>query len=147
MVGLILDELTQRKRVLWEAGLGGAFIAIASLMTSLYSMQVYDRVIPSHSLSTLLTLTLGALHSVRTNFPVDARRVYLTGLSLGAMGMFDYLPLRPDLFAAAVPMSGSVLTLPLRQDSTYTMFRRSRIASGVWDGSRCSRKKIGRAHV
>lgn len=38
--------------------------------------------------------------------PVDPDRVYLTGLSMGSMGTFDILPKRPDLFAAALPVTG-----------------------------------------
>ena len=69
-------------------------------------------------------LTLGALQSVQTNYAVDARRLYLTGLSLGAIGIFDYLPLHPDRFAAAVPMSGSGNTnnAPLFKDVPLWMF-------------------------
>lgn len=39
-------------------------------------------------------------------YPVDPDRVYLTGLSMGSMGTFDILPKRPDLFAAALPVTG-----------------------------------------
>ena len=53
------------------------------------------------------TLILNALQSVQTNYPVDASRLYFTGVSLGAIGIYDYLPLHPDLFAAAVPISGT----------------------------------------
>lgn len=38
--------------------------------------------------------------------PVDPDRVYLTGLSMGSMGTFDILPRYPDLFAAALPVTG-----------------------------------------
>ena len=36
----------------------------------------------------------------------DSRRVYLTGLSLGGFGTFSVLSHHPELFAAAVPVSG-----------------------------------------
>lgn len=38
--------------------------------------------------------------------PVDPDRVYLTGLSMGSMGTFDILPRYPELFAAALPVTG-----------------------------------------
>ncbi len=38
--------------------------------------------------------------------PVDPDRVHLTGLSMGSMGTFDILPKHPDLFAAALPVTG-----------------------------------------
>ena len=77
VVGLILDELTQRKRVLWEAAVGGAFIAIASLMTSLYSMQVYDRVIPTAGHQTLLVLSLGIVLAIAFEFLARRLRAHL----------------------------------------------------------------------
>ncbi len=37
---------------------------------------------------------------------VDSRRVYVVGFSVGASGAWNAAALRPDLFAAAVPISG-----------------------------------------
>lgn len=39
-------------------------------------------------------------------FPIDPRRVYLTGISSGATGVWDALKAQPACFAAGVPMSG-----------------------------------------
>ncbi len=36
----------------------------------------------------------------------DKKRVYLTGFSLGGMGTWHLLGMRPDLFAAAIPVAG-----------------------------------------
>ena len=36
----------------------------------------------------------------------DKQRVYLTGFSLGAYGVWNFIAKRPDLFAAAVPLAG-----------------------------------------
>ncbi len=41
-------------------------------------------------------------------FPVDTCRLYITGLSMGAMGTFDIVCRHPDMFAAAVPICGAV---------------------------------------
>lgn len=38
--------------------------------------------------------------------PIDPKRVYITGLSMGGYGTWDLLARRPDLFAAAVPICG-----------------------------------------
>ncbi|WP_432570215.1 prolyl oligopeptidase family serine peptidase [Kineococcus sp. SYSU DK005] len=43
--------------------------------------------------------------TVREN-PVDPDRIYITGLSMGSMGTWDILPRHPDLFAAALPVTG-----------------------------------------
>lgn len=47
-----------------EAGLGSAFIQLLALITSMFSMQVYDRVIPGKGMSTLLVLTSGVLLTI-----------------------------------------------------------------------------------
>jgi predicted peptidase len=44
-------------------------------------------------------------HLQRTQ-PIDARRIYLTGLSMGAFGVWDAIQRRPELFAAAAPICG-----------------------------------------
>jgi predicted peptidase len=38
--------------------------------------------------------------------PVDERRIYLTGLSMGGYGVWDAIQRKPDLFAAAAPICG-----------------------------------------
>lgn len=70
---LVLDALLTERRWLVEAALGGALIALLSLAISLYSMQVYDRVIPAEGRQTLLVLTLGVLAAI--GFEWLARRL------------------------------------------------------------------------
>jgi predicted peptidase len=41
-----------------------------------------------------------------TRFPIDPRRIYLTGISDGGTGVWDTLKTWPTCFAAGVPMSG-----------------------------------------
>lgn len=38
--------------------------------------------------------------------PVDPKRIYITGLSMGGYGTWDAIQRRPELFAAAVPICG-----------------------------------------
>ena len=57
---------------------------------------------PSRSMEMVLALVdevIGAL-------PVDTSRIYITGLSMGGFGTFHAISLRPDLFAAALPVCG-----------------------------------------
>jgi predicted esterase len=58
-----------------------------------------------------LPLSLAALKQVMNDPDVaphlDARRIYLTGVSMGAYGVWDLLRREPHLFAAAIPMSGA----------------------------------------
>lgn len=47
-----------------------------------------------------------AIRDAMTHFPIDPRRVYLTGISDGGSGVWDALKTWPQCFAAGVPMSG-----------------------------------------
>ena len=58
---LVRDEVFQNRGTLFELVLGGVLINVVALATSLYSMQVYDRVVPTGATQTLLALTLGVL--------------------------------------------------------------------------------------
>ena len=46
------------------------------------------------------------LESVIQQYPVDTSRIYLTGLSLGGNGTFNYIAAYPTMFAGAVPLCG-----------------------------------------
>jgi ATP-binding cassette subfamily C protein LapB len=70
---LIKEEIFSHKKVLIEAAIGGAIISLAALTTSLYSMQVYDRVVPTSAVQTLLVLTLGVI--LATLFELSAKFV------------------------------------------------------------------------
>jgi predicted peptidase len=47
-----------------------------------------------------------AIHDALRTFPIDARRIVLTGISDGGTGVWDTLKRYPKCFAAGVPMSG-----------------------------------------
>jgi predicted peptidase len=51
-------------------------------------------------------LVLELIPALRKEFSIDARRIYITGLSMGGYGTWDLLARRPELFAAAVPICG-----------------------------------------
>ena len=53
-----------------------------------------------------MRLVLELIDAVRKDYPVDPKRIYITGLSMGGFGTWDVLARRPDLFAAAVPICG-----------------------------------------
>jgi len=65
---LIKAELVSNRNVLFEASLGGVMINLIALATSLYSMQVYDRVVPTAAVQTLLVLTLGVFFATTLEF-------------------------------------------------------------------------------
>jgi len=70
---LIRQEVFSHHSLLRDAVIGGLMINVIALATSFYSMQVYDRVIPTSATQTLLVLTLGVL--VAICFELVAKRV------------------------------------------------------------------------
>ncbi len=58
---LVTQELLANRKTLFDAALGGGVINLIALATSFYSMQVYDRVVPTGASQTLLVLTLGVV--------------------------------------------------------------------------------------
>ncbi|WP_341686704.1 ATP-binding cassette domain-containing protein [Limnohabitans sp.] len=61
---LVWSEIWAHKRTLLDIGAGTVAVSLLALVTSFYSMQVYDRVVPTQAMSTLLALTLGVLASI-----------------------------------------------------------------------------------
>ncbi len=57
---------------------------------------------PSLPMKSVLKL----LEALRKEFPIDAKRIYGVGLSMGGYGTWDILQRRPELLAAAVPICG-----------------------------------------
>jgi predicted peptidase len=53
-----------------------------------------------------MRLVLGLIDQVQKDYPIDPKRIYITGLSMGGFGTWDAIARRPDLFAAAVPVCG-----------------------------------------
>ena len=53
-----------------------------------------------------MKLVLAALEAVLKEFPVDADRLYVTGLSMGGYGTWDLLTRAPGRWAAAAPVCG-----------------------------------------
>jgi predicted peptidase len=57
-------------------------------------------------LSPQMRLVVGMLESLKTEFNIDAARVYVAGQSDGGYGTWNLITQRPDLFAAAIPLCG-----------------------------------------
>jgi len=49
---------------------------------------------------------LALLENIKKDFPVDPQRLLITGYSLGAVGTWDLVLKHPNLFSAAIPISG-----------------------------------------
>lgn len=53
------------------------------------------------------SLTLDAILSLDEQFSIDTKRRYVTGLSRGGYGTWNFICKRPDMFAAAIPVCGA----------------------------------------
>ncbi len=61
---LVKNELFAEKSILREVVTGTLLINSIALATAFYTMQVYDRVVPTGATATLITLTLGVLAAI-----------------------------------------------------------------------------------
>jgi len=67
-IALVRDALWARKSVFIDAVLATALVSLLALAASLYSMQVFDRVIPNQGFETLWVLTVGVTLSICLEF-------------------------------------------------------------------------------
>jgi ATP-binding cassette subfamily C protein LapB len=61
---LVWAEIRSQKRLLLDIAAGTIAISLLALTTSFYSMQVYDRVVPTQATATLWVLSIGVLLAV-----------------------------------------------------------------------------------
>ena len=54
----------------------------------------------------MLPAALEALDALIKKHPIDTERIYVTGQSMGGVGTFGAISLRPNFFAAAIPVAG-----------------------------------------
>lgn len=73
----VQNTLSQYKQELLEACVASAFIGVLALATSLFSMQVYDRVIPTRSEYTLVILGLGVFLSIMIELAMKYARSHI----------------------------------------------------------------------
>jgi predicted peptidase len=71
--------------------------------------------------STVTLATLATIDSLKRQFKIDSRRLYVIGVSMGGHGVWDVISRFPGTFAAAVPICGAgevtrvsnIVTLPI----------------------------------
>lgn len=73
----VQDTLHMYRQEVIEACVASAFIGFLALATSLFSMQVYDRVIPTRSEYTLAILSLGVLLSILIELAMKYARSHI----------------------------------------------------------------------
>lgn len=58
--------------------------------------------------ATMIRIVMGVLDNVTQTYNVDPSRIYLTGVSFGAVLSYDLAYLNPTRFAALVPVAGTI---------------------------------------
>ena len=121
---LFKDALLARISIFAQAGAASLLANLLALGAAIYSMQVYDRVIPTQGISTLIVLTVGVLIASVLELIVKMARSHV--LEAGVKGMdlelshaifARLLGIRMDQFPASV----GTLSAQLR---SYEMIRR-----------------------
>ena len=71
-----------------------------------------------------MTAVMALLREFVATHPVDPRRVYVTGISMGGFGTWDIVPRMPGFFAAMMPICGGVdeTTAALYKDGVAIRF-------------------------
>ncbi len=120
---MIRRVLAANKGLIVQAALATAFMNFFALLTSLYSMQVYDRVLPTQGLATLYVLTLGVSIGIVLELIGKFTRSYILDHAIRAVDselsfkIFErLLSIRMDQF----PSSVGTLAAQLR---TYEQIR------------------------
>ena len=66
--------------------------------------------VPHHEMpenpSETMALTMELLDEMQKIYPIDGKRIYVTGLSMGGFGTWDIISRMPETFAAAAPVCG-----------------------------------------
>lgn len=91
-----------------ERGIAGYFLAGQMPCGEQWVNTPYSQT--SHRMpkepSTQMARLFETLDAVMREFPIDADRVYVTGVSMGGYGTWDAIQRRPGFFAAAMPVCG-----------------------------------------
>jgi predicted peptidase len=85
-----------------------------------------------------MRLALALVKELCKAFPVDHNRIYATGLSMGALGMWDMVTRAPELFAAGIAICGGYDTTQASRiwHIPFWVFHGSADASVPVEGSR-----------
>lgn len=84
-LGLVGHALLARKGIFIEAILATALVNLLTLATSLYSMQIFDRVIPNQGFQTLWVLTVGVAIAVGLEFTLKVVRSHMVDRTCNAI--------------------------------------------------------------
>lgn len=77
----LIEPMLRNKDTYLKVALAAAMINIFGLITSLFTMTVYDRVVPNNAFSSLVALSIGLLIVVVFDFLLRVLRAYFTDLA------------------------------------------------------------------
>ncbi len=83
-----------------------------------------------------LPAVLEILEVLRSEFSIDSQRIYVAGQSMGGFGTWDMISLKPDLFAAAIPLCGGGNTMisAVQQAGGHPRYTEYKgVGHNVWD--------------
>jgi ATP-binding cassette subfamily C protein LapB len=72
----LMEPMRANKATYWKVAIAAVFINIFGLMTSLFTMTVYDRVVPNNAISSLVALSIGFGIVVIFDFVLKLLRAY-----------------------------------------------------------------------
>jgi ATP-binding cassette subfamily C protein LapB len=72
----LMGPMRANRSTYWKVALAAVFINIFGLLTSLFTMTVYDRVVPNNATSSLVALTLGLAIVIVFDFILKMLRAY-----------------------------------------------------------------------
>lgn len=76
-LGLLRHAMLARKAIFLEAVMATGLVNLLTLATSLYAMQIFDRVIPNQGYQTLWVLTVGVALAVALEFTLKVVRAHM----------------------------------------------------------------------
>ncbi|MEJ7776633.1 MAG: ATP-binding cassette domain-containing protein [Sphingomicrobium sp.] len=76
-ISIFTRALRRRKKVFLSAIIATVIVNILTLATALYSMQIYDRVIPTSGYATLWVLTVGVIFALVVDFILRSTRALM----------------------------------------------------------------------
>ncbi|KQN00023.1 type I secretion system permease/ATPase [Sphingomonas sp. Leaf25] len=77
----LMEPMFRNKRAYMKVALAAAMINVFGLITSLFTMTVYDRVVPNNAFTSLTALSIGLLVVVVFDFLLRILRAYFTDLA------------------------------------------------------------------
>lgn len=72
----LLEPMRRNMGTFWKVAIAAAFINIFGLVTALFTMIVYDRVVPNNAMSSLVALSVGLLIVIVFDFILRMLRAY-----------------------------------------------------------------------